>query len=263
MDSVSRETLPEVGTESRSGGAEKAESQFARVSSIILMIAILVVAGGVSAITAMRFAIRGKQVEVPELLGKTEDEARMILESNNLLFRNSGSRFSADIPAGRIVEQNPPPGTELKTSRTVKVLISQGNRTYAVPNLVGASFRAATIALQQRAFTPGNTTRAHTPNGEAGTIQLQSPQPGSQEGTDPKVNMLVSLGPLPESYIMPDLIGRSAELAASRARAEGFNVARFNYRAYPDAGAGVVIQQRPEAGTRISKDEVISLDVSQ
>jgi serine/threonine-protein kinase len=257
------EPTTEVQPESTRGSTEKRESQFARISSIILMIAILVVAGGFSAITAMRFAIRGKLVEVPELRGKTEEEARKILESNNLLIRNDGARFSGEIPAGRVVEQNPPAGTQLKTSRTVKVLVSQGDRQYAVPNLVGASFRAATLTLTQRFFTLGNATIAHTPKGEPSTVLQQSPQPGSQEGTDPKVNVLVSLGPLPESYIMPDFIGRSAELVASRARGEGFMVGKFNYRSYTGVGSGVVIQQRPEAGSRISKDEIISLDVSQ
>ena len=56
----------------------KPQSQFSRWSSIILMIAILAVAGVVSALTAMRFAIRGREVEVPQLMGKTKDEAEAL-----------------------------------------------------------------------------------------------------------------------------------------------------------------------------------------
>src|SRR5688572_6561896 len=137
---------------------EKKESQFSRISSIILMIAILVVAGGVSAITAMRFAIRGKEVTVPELIGKTEEEARKLLEANNLLFRVSDKQFSADVPPSRVSLQDPQAGTKLKTSRTVKVLLSLGDRKYAVPNLVGSSLRAAKLTLEQRQFILGNTT---------------------------------------------------------------------------------------------------------
>ena len=242
---------------------ENRESQFSRISSIILMIAILVVAGGVSAITAMRFAIRGKEVTVPELIGKTEEEARKLLEANNLLFRVSDKQFSADVPPGRVSLQDPQAGTKLKTSRTVKVLLSLGDRKYAVPNLVGSSLRAAKLTLEQRQFILGNTTATHTTSGEPSTIQQQSPQPGTQEGTDPTVNILVSLGPMEESYVMPDFIGRPAELVASRARGEGFHVAKLNYRTYSGVEPGVVIQQKPQAGNRISKDDVISLEVSQ
>ena len=56
--------------------AEAIRSQFSRWSSIALMVAILSVAGILSALTAMRFAIRGREVMVPSLVGKTEAEAQ-------------------------------------------------------------------------------------------------------------------------------------------------------------------------------------------
>ena len=46
------------------------------------MVAILTVAGIVSALTAMRFAIRGREVEVPQLAGKTKDEAEALIKNN-------------------------------------------------------------------------------------------------------------------------------------------------------------------------------------
>src|SRR5262245_44646301 len=63
------------------------ESQFSRWSSIVLMIAILAVAGAVSALTAMRFAIHGREVEVPALTGKTKEEAEQILRALRLKFK--------------------------------------------------------------------------------------------------------------------------------------------------------------------------------
>jgi serine/threonine-protein kinase len=242
---------------------ERLESQFSRVSSVILMVAILIVACGVSAITAMRFAIRGKVVSVPELIGKTEDEARKILEDNNLLFRVSSKRFDPGMPVGKIIAQSPLPGSSMKAYRSVKVWLSKGERKYAVPNLVGSSLRAAQLTLVQRDLTLGNTTMTHTVKGEASTIELQSPQPGSQEGTDPAVNVLVSSGPLAQDFVMPDLIGRPAELMASRARAEGFKIGKMNYRKLAGVESGVVIQQKPEAGNRLTKNETIFLEVSQ
>ena len=43
----------------------KPVSRFSQWSGIVLMVSILGVAGIVSALTAMRFAIRGREVEVP------------------------------------------------------------------------------------------------------------------------------------------------------------------------------------------------------
>jgi len=62
---------------------------------------------------------------------------------------------------------------------------------------------------------------------------------------------------------MPDLIGKPAELVASRIRNEGFRIGKLNYRNYPGVESGVVIQQKPQAGYRLSPSDLILLDVSQ
>lgn len=240
------------------------ESQFSRWSGITLMVAILIVAGIVSALTAMRFAIRGREVAVPAVVGKTQEEAAEILKSAGLQLKVSGSgQFNSKVPEGHVLDQIPPSGTRLKTNRTVKVLISLGERRFAVPNLLGTSLRAAQLTLAQRRLTLGNALYTHTPEGDPLTVVYQSPAAGTEEGTDPSVNILISLGPPAPYFTMPDLIGMPAETVAGRARAEGFRVGKINYRKYPGVGPGLVIQQKPQAGYRLAKSDVILLDVSQ
>jgi len=245
------------------GESAKSENQFTRWSSITLMIAILAVATVLSALTAMRFAIRGREVEVPALSGKTKDEAEQILKTQGLRLKVSSSQFSADVSEGKVLAQDPTSGTRIKTDRTVKVLLSLGQRRFAVPNLIGTSLRAAQLTLSQRRLSLGNTLYTHTLEGDASTVVYQSPQPGTQEGTDPSVNILISLGAPAQYFVMPDFIGKPAELAASRARNEGFHIGKMNFRNYPGVESGVVIQQKPQAGYRLTKSDVISLDVSQ
>jgi beta-lactam-binding protein with PASTA domain len=242
---------------------ERARDKVSRFTTIALMVAILVIAGGISAITAMRLAIRGTEVEVPPLMGKTEDDARKLLETNKLLLRVSSKSFSKSVPAGRIFYQDPPAGTRLKTSRSVKVWLSAGERKYAVPNLVGSSVRAAQLTLAQRNFTLGNTTVTRTLTGEPLTIQQQVPQPGSQEGADPAVNVLLSSGPMEQFFVMPDLVGKPVDVVGGRARVEGFQLARPTYHKYPGVEPGIVTQQKPQAGHRLSKNDTIFLEVSQ
>jgi len=239
------------------------ESQFSRWSSITLMVAILCVAGILSALTAMRFAIRGREVAVPSLVGKTEAEAQDILNRSGLVLKVSTKRFSSDVPEGHVIEQIPGKGTQLKTSRSVKVLLSLGRRRFAVPNLLGTSLRAAQLMLNQRRLTVGNTLYAHTPVGDPSTVAYQTPTPGTVEGTDPSVNILISLGPPSEYFIMPDLIGKPAEIVMARARTEGFRIGKINAKPYPGVDPGVIIQQKPQAGYRLSKTDTIYLDVSQ
>jgi beta-lactam-binding protein with PASTA domain len=239
------------------------QSQFSRWSSIVLMVAILAVAGVVSALTAMRFAIRGREVEVPQLSGKTPEEAKQLLDGLQLKLKVASSRFSSQVAEGKILLQIPPSGTRLKVDRTVRVLLSLGERRFAVPNLVGTSLRAAQLTLAGRHLALGNTLYTHTADGDQSTVVYQSPKPGTQEGTDPSVNILISLGPPAEYFIMPDLIGKPAEVVAARAGSEGFHLGKINYRKYPGVEPGIVIQQKPQAGYRLTKPDVILLDVSQ
>src|SRR5213593_3745569 len=90
------------------------ESQFSRWSGITLMVALLFVAGILSALTAMRFAIRGREVVVPSVTGKTEDQAAEILASSGLHLKVSSKRFNSETPEGHVVDQIPPSGTRLK-----------------------------------------------------------------------------------------------------------------------------------------------------
>jgi serine/threonine-protein kinase len=225
------------------------------------MILILFGAAGVSAITAMRWAIQGKEVTVPDLSGKSEAEAAEILAANNLVLRVLARRYS-QVPAGRIVEQIPPAGSRLKSSRSVKVRLSMGSQIYAVPNVVGSSLRAAKLTLEQRNYALGYTSMVRTASGDPLTVQQQDPQPGTQN-TEPTVNVLVSSGRIEESFVMPDVVGKRLEQVARSVRAEGFQLEKVTYRRSPGVDAGVVIQQQPQAGHRMLKSDSIILEVSQ
>jgi len=256
-ETISAETAPVPES------SQKKDDRVSKFASISLMVAILAIAGIFSAMTAMRIAIRGREVAVPDLQNKTEAEAKQLLESKGLVFRVAQSQFTPGVPEGRIVEQIPPAGTHLKTSRSVKVLISLGDRKYPVPNLIGDSERAARLTLGETKLTLGAIDKAHTSDGGMWTVVYQSPPPDSVGGTDPKVNILISLGPLEEYYIMPDLVGKPIDSVMARARMEGFKLAKPNLRSYPGIAPGVVIQQKPQAGYRLSKNDSILLDVSQ
>jgi serine/threonine-protein kinase len=143
------------------------------------------------------------------------------------------------------------------------VLVSAGSQIYAVPNLVGSSLRAAKLTLEQRNYNLGYTSMVRTTSGEPLTIQQQDPQPGTQEGANPTVNVLVSSGRVEEFFVMPDVVGKRLDQTAAGIRAEGFQIGKVTYRRSPGVDPGLVMQQQPQAGLRISKSEAIVLEVSQ
>jgi len=59
------------------------------------------------------------------------------------------------------------------------------------------------------------------------------------------------------------MVGQSFDSVSARARIEGFKIGKPNFRAYPGITPGIVIQQKPQAGYRLSKNDSILLEVSQ
>ena len=234
-----------------------------RFSVILLMAMVLSVAGLLSAMTAMRFTIRGREVTVPAVAGMTQAEAAELLFENGLGLDVESTRFSDTVPEGRIIDQNPSEGVSVKTSRSVRVLLSLGERQFPVPDVEGNRLRSAQMLLGQSGLSVGNTLYSHTGTGAASTIVYQSPPAGDMSGMAPEVNVLVSMGPIDDYYIMPDLTGEPASAATARIRNEGFRLGDITYTAQAGMAGGRVMGQNPQAGHKISKTDIIRLEVSE
>lgn len=240
-----------------------ASSRWSRLPVLLLMMLVLVTAGLLSAMTAMRFAIRGREVVVPELTGLTESEASQLLFDQGLELDVESSRFSDAVPEGRIIDQRPAPGVTVKRARDVQVLVSLGERRFPVPDVTGSSLRSAQMMLSQRGLAMRNMLYTHTSEGASSTVLYQSPGPGDRGGSDPSVDVLVSLGPVSGEYLMPDLGGRTEADVRARVAGEGFRLGETTYRTEPGTEPGRVIGQQPPAGYKVSRDEVIRIEVSQ
>jgi beta-lactam-binding protein with PASTA domain len=116
---------------------------------VLLSLALLVVAL-VSALTAMRFAIHGREVAVPNLASMSPNEARKILEDNGLRLEIERQYYSADVPEGKVLSQMPASGTRVRRGWTVHVAQSLGPQRVSVPRVIGDSERAAEINIRRR-----------------------------------------------------------------------------------------------------------------
>ena len=68
----------------------------------VVRVLVLIVVFMASLLTAMRFAIHGRQTKVPKVVGMTPRDAENALESHGLVLEQADRFYSADIPAGRI-----------------------------------------------------------------------------------------------------------------------------------------------------------------
>src|SRR5215472_17007595 len=106
------------------------------LSRVSLLIFILAAAAFLSAITAMRIAIHGREVNMPNLVGKNVSEAGGMLRSRGLGLRVADHVYSY-LPINVVVRQTPPPGMQMKVQQQAHVVLSLGQRSLEIPAIVG------------------------------------------------------------------------------------------------------------------------------
>jgi eukaryotic-like serine/threonine-protein kinase len=122
----------------------------------------------------------GEQVEIPNLIGKTEQAARTALEDAGLEVGTVTQVPSADIEAGRVADYDPK-GTVDKGS-AVNLQVSSGPGTAKVPNVLCQKKADAVEALQERDLKvkTSSQTEQNPDCADPGTVARTSPPVGEE-----------------------------------------------------------------------------------
>ncbi len=226
-----------------------------------LLLFIFTAVAFLSAVTTIRFAIRSREVAMPNLVGKSVADAQTMLDRLKLGLRVA-DRVYDKMPAGSVVRQSPPPNMAVKEGQFAHVVVSLGPLQVTVPAIEGASLRSARIALLQAGLQLGEVSAPYL-DGQAGdTVLVQAPRPGAQ-ATNPHVDVLAPQGPRAAAFVMPFLIGldeADAQLALTSAGVRGIKITLIPAAQWP---AGTVIEQSPAAGARLTVDGPAEIKVAQ
>lgn len=210
----------------------------------------------------LAFVRSGSQAKIPQLIGLPLDVARASLEELGFSGVVEREEHSPDFSAGLVIEQRPRGGDVLRKGRKVWLTVSLGVREAAVPNVVELSNRQADIVLGREGFANGSTTRVHHPSVVRGSVIAQDPPPGAAAAEGSRVDLMVSLGPAPEAFVLPDLTGREAaeveHLLASRGIKVGSRTVLIDRSVLPST----VLEQDPPPGSRIEAGSEVDLVIS-
>ena len=236
-------------------------SRFWTVGKTLVLLAALVATYLVAAFVAVRITVRAREVSVPDLAGRSVNTASTRLDALGLTLRvDDNQQIDAKVPAGRILRQDPAPGTRVRRARSVRVWVSAGEATTTVPDLVGQTERTAQMRLEQDGFTLAAVAEIRSHDYPTEAVVAQEPAP---HVTGDRVALLVNRGERAATYVMPDLIGVDGDRAAEFLRRRGFRVAVTGTQPYPGVPAGVVLRQTPAGGFQIAPGQAIALEVSR
>jgi beta-lactam-binding protein with PASTA domain len=214
----------------------------------------------VSALTAMRFAIHGREVAIPKLVGMSPLEAERAGAASGLLVAVERQFYSADIPEGRIMTQIPPPGTKVRRGWSIRVAQSLGPQRVAIPDVTGGSERVAELNIQRRGLSLGSVAHVNLLDAPLDQVISQSPPANASGVSAPKISLLISDGPEPPVYLMPNLTGQPLGSAMLALQDAGIRVGKVSV--LPPASPGEP-QPTPVAPSAVSEPSAASMIVNQ
>jgi len=241
----------------------------------LLQSLILIVVALVSAVLAMRMAIHGREVAVPDLIGKSPVEARRLAEASGSPFEVEREYYSATVGEGRVLSQLPPAGTKIRRGWQIRVAVSMGPQRVAVPNVLGESQRAAELNIRRRGLDLGAVADLELTNGTADQIIAQDPAPSGGSISVPKISLLVSQPAEQAAFVMPNFVGQTLGNATATLNQAGMKVAAVSEvpqtsdmaspapaaRPAEPSPASVIVSQNPSAGGKVIAGAAVNFQV--
>jgi eukaryotic-like serine/threonine-protein kinase len=245
-----------------------------RFFRLLAQILVLIIVALASTLISMRFAIHGREVAVPDFRGMAPAEAERVAFERGLELARSDHFYSATIPAGRIVSQQPEPGTHVRRGWRVQAAESLGAQLIEIPTVLGMSPRAAEINIRRRGLEIGLSAELPTAASVPEAIIAQTPSPGAQGVASPRVSLLYASAPPEPAYAMPDLTGMTLADATGLVTQTGLKTVSVvtaitttptDPFAMGDSRSALptVVGQSPAPGTRVTPGTNVSLQVAR
>ncbi len=205
-------------------------------------------------------------VSVPDVIGKTEDEARAILTDQQLGMQMMGEEISQK-PVGTISRTEPEAGTAVEPNSTVHYYISQGNASQMIPYMDGMTAIEAQELLESMSMTV-QVDKQYSPMGIDGYAEVEpgylisvDPAEGTVVDTGSTVHLVVSRGiDYGAAAMMPNVIGKSKNDALTTlGKFIDINIEEQQSETAP---VGEVLAQSVEPDTLTDPDQPITITIS-
>ena len=193
--------------------------------------------------------------DVPNVVGKGQDEASRTLTDAGLALGAVTDAYSEDVPPGQIISQSVAAGTSLAHDSTVDVVLSKGREPRTVPTLTGKGASAAKSSIEALGLV-ASPTEAYSDTVPEGQVISQQTREGSTVYRGDSVSYTVSKGP--EMVTVPDVVGLQRQEARNKLEGAGLTVQEdlilggfFN----------TVRSSDPAGGSKVKKGSTVTISV--
>ena len=208
--------------------------------------------------------LQAQTVEVPPVVGLTEEAARAAIEAAGFNFSRGPDVIDKTFALGQVVLQSPAGRTQLAKGQTVTVNISGGTGQVAIPTVVvGQTAETASAFLQAEPYGFVVTVvQEASDTAVKGTVTRTSPVVGQLLDKGASVTLYVSSGPKPVK--MPNLVGELEQAAKDKLTAlKLVPVIEYVDLDPTDANVGKVVTQGTRSGTDVTPGTEVVLTVGR
>jgi eukaryotic-like serine/threonine-protein kinase len=207
---------------------------------VVALIALLALAGGIFAFQYI--SGNGSGIAIPTVANEKQAPALAKIATAGFV-TTTVPQTSTSVPKGEVIKTDPAGGSMAPKGSTVKVFVSTGRGSIAVPNVVGLSVNAATSALQAKGFQVADRTAANS-TAAANTVVRQHPSATSKAAQGSTVTIFVSGG----GVTVPSVIGDPRATAIQILEGDGFKVNPIVAAGPAGSTPGDVFSQNPSGG---------------
>ena len=132
---------------------------------------------------------------VPNLIGKTKDEAKRIIEEFGYKLGEI-KVVEGEEPKDTVLKQDPAAGEEAENGDTINIEVSdgEGKEEISVPNLLGMTLEDAKTALKNAGFTFGKVSQGVSDTYSEGEVMWQQYNSGTKLEKGSSINIRISQG---------------------------------------------------------------------
>ncbi|MCC0098613.1 Stk1 family PASTA domain-containing Ser/Thr kinase [Streptomyces flavotricini] len=224
---------------------------------------LLVVVGVLLALgigTGVWYINSGQFTKVPNLLGKTEAQAKSELSAAGLGVKRVDRKFSDAFDRGTVMNSDPESGKRIRGNGAVVLTVSRGPELVFVPDLKGKPLEEAKAELTRSGLAPGMVTQAFSQDVAQGAVISTDPVGGQKRSTDTAVAIVVSKG---RPVQVGNVVGRPLDQARAALQDLGLKVEMAAEEVNSPFPAGTVANQSIGAGTQAATGDTVTLTVSK
>ncbi|HAE43974.1 MAG TPA: Stk1 family PASTA domain-containing Ser/Thr kinase [Lachnospiraceae bacterium] len=203
-----------------------------------------------------------EQVEVPQIVGLTEDAAQTMANSAGLGIKKAGEEASETYPAGQIVRQDPEAGQKVDKNTTISFYVSTGSSQGLIPDVTNLALNDAQAQLIAAGFN--NITVENVPSNEVanGNVISTNPAAGTQADAAAQIVLTVSSGPEDAVEVTVESWGGLDQETATRLAENLGLIVKIEYGTADYLNQGDVISQSISSGTTVPQGTEIVFTVN-